>query len=76
MSAARSRASSRPRAARRGAHSGATPPPHALNLTVIPWTVNEPADIAGVIVAGADGVITDYPDRARKVMAVKGLPLP
>jgi hypothetical protein len=23
-----------------------------------------------------DGLITDYPDRAREVMAAKGLPLP
>ncbi len=49
---------------------------HALKLTVIPWTINDPADIARAIDAGADGVITDYPDRARKVMEAKGMPLP
>lgn len=49
---------------------------HALGLTVLPWTVNDPADIAAQIDAGADGIITDYPDRARSVMAGKGIPLP
>ncbi len=37
---------------------------HALGLAVIPWTVNEPADMAAVIALGIDGLITDYPDRA------------
>jgi glycerophosphoryl diester phosphodiesterase len=49
---------------------------HALGLQVLPWTVNEPADMARLIDAGADGLITDYPDRARDVMRAKGLPLP
>jgi glycerophosphoryl diester phosphodiesterase len=49
---------------------------HALKLKVIPWTVNAPADIASMIERGADGVISDYPDRARKVMTDQGLPLP
>ena len=49
---------------------------HALGLKVLPWTVNDPADIAAQIDAGADGIITDYPDRARTVMSAKGIPLP
>lgn len=49
---------------------------HRLGLTVIPWTVNEPGDMAAVIEAGADGLITDYPDRARRVLAERGRPLP
>ncbi len=49
---------------------------HALGLKVLPWTVNDPADIAAQIDAGADGIITDYPDRARAVMSAKGIPLP
>lgn len=49
---------------------------HALKLTVIPWTVNEPDDMARLIDAGVDGIITDYPDRLRTVAAAKGLPLP
>jgi glycerophosphoryl diester phosphodiesterase len=49
---------------------------HALGLKVLPWTVNDPADIAAQIDAGADGIITDYPDRVRTVMSAKGIPLP
>ncbi len=49
---------------------------HALNLAVLPWTVNESADMARLIDDGADGLITDYPDRARAVMRAKGLALP
>jgi len=33
------------------------------NLKVVPWTVNEPADIARVLDLGVDGIISDYPDR-------------
>jgi glycerophosphoryl diester phosphodiesterase len=49
---------------------------HRLGLRVIVWTVNEPADIARALDLGVDGVISDYPDRAREVMASRGLPLP
>lgn len=49
---------------------------HALGLQVIPWTVNDPADMARLIEAGVDGIISDYPDRLRRVMTEKGLPLP
>ncbi len=48
----------------------------ALGLTVIPWTVNEPADMGRLIAAGVDGLITDYPDRLRAVMAARKMPLP
>lgn len=48
----------------------------ALGLAVLPWTVNEPADMATLIDAGVDGLITDYPDRARTVLGAKGKPLP
>ncbi|HKG82179.1 MAG TPA: glycerophosphodiester phosphodiesterase [Beijerinckiaceae bacterium] len=47
-----------------------------LGLAVIPWTVNAPENMARLIDWGVDGLITDYPDRARAVMAAKGLPLP
>ncbi|NIR41066.1 MAG: glycerophosphodiester phosphodiesterase, partial [Actinobacteria bacterium] len=30
----------------------------------------------GLIDLGVDGIITDYPDRLRAVMAKRGLPLP
>jgi len=49
---------------------------HALGLTVLPWTVNDAADMTALIDAGADGLITDYPDRLRDVLKAKGLPLP
>ncbi len=48
----------------------------ALGLKVVVWTVNEPADMATMIALGVDGIITDYPDRLRRVMAEKNLPLP
>ncbi|HEX6296030.1 MAG TPA: glycerophosphodiester phosphodiesterase [Burkholderiales bacterium] len=35
----------------------------SLGLKVIPWTVNEPGDIARVLDLGVDGIISDYPDR-------------
>jgi glycerophosphoryl diester phosphodiesterase len=34
--------------------------------------VNNPADMAQVIDLGIDGLITDYPDRAKLVLATKG----
>ena len=49
---------------------------HALGLTVLPWTVNDPADMARLVDWQLDGLITDYPDRARRVMADKGIALP
>ena len=49
---------------------------HKLGLKVLPWTVNDPADMARLIDLRVDGLITDYPDRLRKVMADKGIPLP
>lgn len=49
---------------------------HALGLKVMPWTVNDPADMARLIDMGADGIITDYPDRLRAVMASRGMTLP
>lgn len=48
----------------------------ALGLAVVPWTVNDPARMAELIGWGVDGLITDYPDRLRAVMAAHGLPLP
>ena len=42
-------------------------------LGVVPWTVNDPADMARFVDWGVDGLITDYPDRARKVLAERGV---
>ena len=44
----------------------------ALGLAVLPWTVNERADMESLIDAGVDGIITDYPDRLVDVLRAKG----
>ncbi len=49
---------------------------HAMGLKVIPWTVNDEDTMRAQIVAGADGIITDYPALLRDVMTQLGLPLP
>ncbi|MBL1076248.1 glycerophosphodiester phosphodiesterase [Nocardia sp. 2] len=49
---------------------------HELGIKVIPWTVNDKETIALVIDQGVDGIITDYPNRAREVMRDKDMPLP
>ena len=46
---------------------------HALGLKVLPWTINGASDMSAVIAMGVDGLITDYPDRAHKVLAEKGI---
>lgn len=48
----------------------------ALGLQVIPWTVNNPADMERIVGWGVDGLITDYPDRLREVLAKRGIALP
>lgn len=45
-------------------------------LPVVTWTVNDPRKIAGLADAGVDGIITDFPDRARVVLASLGVELP
>ncbi|MGE0332052.1 MAG: glycerophosphodiester phosphodiesterase [Ramlibacter sp.] len=47
-----------------------------LGLKVVPWTINNPADMERLIGWGVDGLITDYPDRLRDVMQKRGMPLP
>jgi glycerophosphoryl diester phosphodiesterase len=49
---------------------------HALGLRVVPWTVNLPEDMRRLIGWGVDGLITDRPDLARRVLAEEGYPLP
>ena len=49
----------------------------ALGVKVIPWTVNELDDLRLVSETGVDGVITDYPDRARAALPKTiALPVP
>ncbi len=40
---------------------------HELKMRVIPWTVNDPAEMVALKGMGVDGFITDYPNRARKI---------
>ncbi|XVV03942.1 glycerophosphodiester phosphodiesterase [Actinosynnema sp. CA-248983] len=49
---------------------------HAHGLKVVPWTINDPATMHKLIDDGVDGIITDYPDRLRTVMADRGFKLP
>src|SRR5688572_2192823 len=39
-----------------------------LGLKIIPWTVNERADIERVLKLGVDGIISDYPERVRRAL--------
>jgi glycerophosphoryl diester phosphodiesterase len=40
---------------------------HELKMRVVPWTVNDPAEMIALKGMNVDGFITDYPDRARKI---------
>jgi glycerophosphoryl diester phosphodiesterase len=44
----------------------------SLGMLVNPWTVNEPEDMARLIRWGIGAMTTDYPDRARAVLASSG----
>lgn len=48
----------------------------ALGLQVLPWTVNDPPLIERLLDWKVDGLITDYPDRARAALQRRGLPVP
>ena len=47
-----------------------------LGLKVVPWTVNDEADLARLLDWKVDGLITDYPDRLRALMRARGMDLP
>jgi glycerophosphoryl diester phosphodiesterase len=49
---------------------------HAAGMRVIPWTVDDEPTMRKLIDDGVDGLITDYPDRLRGVMAQYGMHLP
>jgi len=48
----------------------------ALGVRVIPWTVNDPAQIAKLLEMRVDGIISDRPDRVREEMKRRGMELP
>jgi glycerophosphoryl diester phosphodiesterase len=48
----------------------------SLGLQVIPWTVNDKPQMDRLLGFGVDGIISDYPDRLRSVMAERGMALP
>ena len=48
----------------------------SLGLKVVPWTVNDEADLARLLDWKVDGLITDYPDKLRALMMVRGMDLP
>lgn len=45
----------------------------ALGLKVLPWTVNRREDMSRLLDWGVDGLITDYPDELRALLAQRGL---
>ncbi|WP_329042575.1 glycerophosphodiester phosphodiesterase family protein [Streptomyces sp. NBC_00178] len=49
---------------------------HRRGLKVIPWTCDDPATIEALMDLGIDGLITDYPNRVRDIMADRGMRLP
>lgn len=44
---------------------------HRAGIRINAWTVNREADIRAVLAEGADGVITNYPDLARRILEEK-----
>jgi glycerophosphoryl diester phosphodiesterase len=47
-----------------------------LGLKVLPWTVNDPAQMTRLVEWGVDGLITDRPDLLREVLQRLGRPVP
>jgi glycerophosphoryl diester phosphodiesterase len=47
-----------------------------LGLQVIPWTVNDPADMRRIVSWGVDGMISDHPERLRAVLQELGIEVP
>ncbi|MBS4192738.1 glycerophosphodiester phosphodiesterase [Bacillus sp. FJAT-49705] len=49
---------------------------HKAGMKVIPWTIDDMPTMNKLIDDGVDGIITNYPDRLREVMEVRGFKLP
>ena len=41
---------------------------HAAGLLVFPWTVDADQDIRDMVLLGVDGITTNYPERARRII--------
>lgn len=44
---------------------------HNMGMKVIPWTINNKADMTRMIEIGVDGIITDYPNRAGEILQTR-----
>ncbi|WP_422770223.1 glycerophosphodiester phosphodiesterase family protein [Plantactinospora sp. WMMC1484] len=49
---------------------------HRNGIKVVPWTIDDVPTMAKLIDDGVDGIITDYPDRLRTLLAQRGYRLP
>jgi glycerophosphoryl diester phosphodiesterase len=49
---------------------------HELGLKVVPWTCDDNATIEALMDMGIDGIITNYPNHVRQIMADRGMRLP
>ncbi|MEU9886316.1 glycerophosphodiester phosphodiesterase family protein [Sphaerisporangium sp. NPDC051011] len=49
---------------------------HRMGIKVVPWTIDDEPTMNKLIDDGVDGIITDYPDRLRGVLAARGYELP
>lgn len=49
---------------------------HANGIKVVPWTGNDLPTLGKLIDDGVDGIITDYPDRLRSLLAQRGFKTP
>jgi glycerophosphoryl diester phosphodiesterase len=49
---------------------------HAAGMDVVPWTVDDPRTMRSLLDLGVDGLITDYPNRLRRVAAQAGYAVP
>lgn len=44
---------------------------HNIGMKVIPWTVNTTEEMNDLLEMGVDGIITDYPDRAKSLKVIE-----
>ncbi|TWD12976.1 glycerophosphoryl diester phosphodiesterase [Streptomyces sp. T12] len=49
---------------------------HRRGLKVIPWTADDNATVEALMNMGIDGIITNYPNHIRAIMAHRGMKLP